>query len=178
VDCSDHEVNIKILLDRLVREGALDRDGRNALLVEMTDEVAELVLDDNRGQNALLGVGRAHAKGMIRVHRRFVDDLEARRGIDRELEVLPDDAGFTALEAAGEGLTGPELATLVAHAKLDLHARVLSSDLPDTSVFADRLAEYFPRPLRERFPAAVADHPLRRRSSRRCWSTRWSTRRG
>ena len=162
VDCSDHEVNIKILLDRLVADGELDRDARNELLVEMTDEVAELVLADNRAQNALLGVGRAHAKSMIRVHRRFVADLEERRGIDRELEVLPDKAGFAALEAAGEGLTGPELATLVAHAKLDLHARVLASDLPDTTAFAERLPEYFPHPLRERFPKAVTEHPLRR----------------
>jgi glutamate dehydrogenase len=162
VDSSDHEVNIKIPLDRLVAAGELDRNGRNALLAEMTDEVAELVLDDNRAQNALLGVGRAHAPGMIRVHRRFVADLEARRGIDRRLEVLPDGAGFTALEAAGLGLSGPELATLVAHAKLDLHSRVLASDLPDAPVFAARLAEYFPRPLRERFPQAIAEHPLRR----------------
>jgi glutamate dehydrogenase len=99
---------------------------------------------------------------MVRVHRRFVADLETRRGIDRELEVLPDKAGFAALESAGQGLTGPELATLVAHAKLDLHARVLASDLPDTSAFSGRLPEYFPRPLRERFPEAIADHPLRR----------------
>ena len=162
VDCSDHEVNIKILLDRLVADGTVDREARNALLVEMTDEVSALVLADNRTQNALLGVGRAHAPGMVRVHRRFVADLETRRGIDRELEVLPDKAGFAALESAGQGLTGPELATLVAHAKLDLHARVLASDLPDTAAFSSRLPEYFPRPLRERFPEAIADHPLRR----------------
>jgi glutamate dehydrogenase len=162
VDCSDHEVNIKILLDRLVTAGRLDRDHRNRLLGVMTDEVADLVLADNRGQNVLLGIGRAHAPGMIRVHRRFVADLEARRGIDRDLEVLPDDAGFRALEAAGEGLTSPELSTLVAHAKLDLHARVLASDLPDSPAFADRLVEYFPRPLRERFTEAIAGHPLRR----------------
>jgi glutamate dehydrogenase len=99
---------------------------------------------------------------MVRVHRRFVADLETRRGIDRQLEVLPDKAGFAALESAGQGLTGPELATLVAHAKLDLHARVLASDLPDTAAFSSRLPEYFPRPLRERFPEAIADHPLRR----------------
>jgi glutamate dehydrogenase len=162
VDCSDHEVNIKILLDRLVTAGQLDRDTRNTLLAEMTDEVADLVLADNRAQNALLGVGRAHATGMVRVHRRFVADLEERRGIVRRLEVLPDDAGFTALEAAGQGLTSPELSTLVAHAKLDLHTRVLTSDLPDTPAFAERLPEYFPQPLRERFPDAITEHPLRR----------------
>ena len=130
----------------------------------MTDEVAELVLDDNRGQNALLGVGRAHAPGMIRVHRRFLDDLEARRGIDRHLEVLPDDAGFAALEAEGAGLTSPELATLVAHAKLDLHARVLSSDLPDTPAFAEPARRVLPPPAAgavprgdRRAPAAPRD---------------------
>ena len=176
VDCSDHEVNIKILLDRLVADGALDRDARNALLVEMTDEVAELVLADNRAQNALLGVGRAHATGMIRVHRRFVADLETRRGIDRHLEVLPDEAGFAALEAAGHGLTGPELATLVAHAKLDLHARVLASDLPDTAAFSRAAAGVLPAPAARavprrdrRAPAAPGDphDPAGQRDRRR-----------
>ena len=162
VDCSDHEVNIKILADRLVTEGRLDRDARNELLAEMTDDVAGLVLDDNRAQNAVLGVARAQAPGMIRVHRRFVADLEARRGIDRQLEVLPDDAGFEALEAAGKGLCSPELATLLAHAKLDLHPRVLASDVPDTPAFRRRLPEYFPRALRDRFPDAIGEHPLRR----------------
>jgi glutamate dehydrogenase len=162
VDCSDHEVNIKILLDGLVTSGEVDRDARNTLLAEMTDEVAELVLADNRGQNRLLGVGRAHAAEMIRVHRRFVADLEARRDLDRRLDVLPDHAGFKALEAAGQGLSSPELAALVAHAKLDLADAVLASDLPDTPAFRDRLPEYFPRPLRERFADAIAGHPLRR----------------
>jgi glutamate dehydrogenase len=162
VDCSDHEVNIKILLDRLVTAGELDRDGRNALLESMTDEVAELVLGDNRDQNAVLGVGRAHAVGMVNVHRRLTADLEARTGLDRRLEVLPDDSEFARMEEARVGLTGPELATLLAHTKLDLTARVLSSELPDAQAFAPRLAEYFPAPLRERFPAAITRHPLRR----------------
>ena len=143
----------------------------------MTDEVAELVLDDNRGQNTLLGVGRAHAPGMLRVHRRFLDDLEARRGIDRHLEVLPDAAGFTALEAEGAGLTSPELATLVAHAKLDLHARVLSSDLPDTPAFAGRLPSTSPTRCGSGSPRRSPRIRCAGRSSRRCWSTRPSTRR-
>ena len=142
----------------------------------MTDEVAELVLADNRAQNALLGVGRAHAPGMVRVHRRFVADLETRRGIDRQLEVLPDKAGFAALESAGQGLTGPELATLVAHAKLDLHARVLASDLPDTAAFSRPAAGVLPAPAARAVPRG--DRRRTRcagRSSRRCWSTRPST---
>ncbi|WP_433558507.1 NAD-glutamate dehydrogenase [Pseudonocardia xinjiangensis] len=162
VDCSDHEVNIKILLDRLVAAGELDRTGRNALLVEMTDEVSDLVLDDNRDQNVVLGIARAHAASMVNVHGRLTTDLVARHGLDRKLEVLPDKKGFAALEAAGAGLTSPELATLLAHTKLDLTTQVLATDLPDSSTFTARLPEYFPRPLRERFPAAIAGHPLRR----------------
>ena len=162
VDCSDHEVNIKILLDRLVAEGELNRAGRNALLASMTDEVAELVLADNRDQNAVLGIARAHAPAMANVHRRLVADLVARRGLDRELEVLPEDAGFAVREAAGLGLTSPELATLLAHTKLDLTAQVLATDLPDAAAFAARLPDYFPHPLRERFAAAITRHPLRR----------------
>jgi glutamate dehydrogenase len=90
VDCSDHEVNIKILLDRLVAAGELDREARNAVLVEMTDEVCELVLDDNRDQNVVLGVGRAHAASMVGVHGRLISELAVRHGLDRELDVLPD----------------------------------------------------------------------------------------
>ncbi|MDN5919702.1 MAG: NAD-glutamate dehydrogenase, partial [Pseudonocardia sp.] len=162
VDCSDHEVNIKILLDRLVTAGELDRPGRNELLASMTDEVGDLVIDDNVEQNAVLGVSRSHAAKMANVHSRMIDDLAARAGLDRDLEVLPDHAGFDELEAAEQGLTGPELATLLAHTKLDLTDRLVTSDLPDVGAFASRLPEYFPAPLRERFPDAVRTHPLRR----------------
>ncbi len=162
VDCSDHEVNIKILLDRLVTAGELDRPARDEFLASMTDEVGELVLDDNVDQNAVLGVSRSHAASMANVHGRMIDDLAARTGLDRELEVLPDPAGFDELEAAGQGLTGPELATLLAHTKLDLTHRLGGSELPDVAAFAARLPEYFPAPLRDRFPDAVRTHPLRR----------------
>jgi glutamate dehydrogenase len=162
VDCSDHEVNIKIFLDRLVAAGELDRNARNALLAEMTDEVGALVLADNRDQNAVLGIARAHAPSMLIVHSRLTADLEARRGLDRELEVLPDADGFAALEAANAGLTSPELATLLAHTKLDLTTQVLATDLPDAAAFAARLPEYFPQAVRERFAGAVRRHPLRR----------------
>ncbi len=162
VDCSDHEVNIKILLDRLVAAGELDRTARNAVLVEMTDEVGTLVLADNTDQNAVLGVARAHAADMVNVHARLTTDLSVRHGLDRELDVLPTEAGFAALEAAGNGLTSPELSTLLAHTKLDLTAQVLATDLPDAAAFAGRLPQYFPRAMRERFPAAIAGHPLRR----------------
>ncbi|HEY1973303.1 MAG TPA: NAD-glutamate dehydrogenase [Pseudonocardia sp.] len=162
VDCSDHEVNIKILLDRLMRAGALDREDRDGLLRAMTDDVGTLVLADNVSQNATLGVSRSHAARTVAVHRRMVADLEARRGLDRALDLLPDAAGFAALEAAGAGLSSPELATLLAHVKLDLKASILDTELPDRPELADRLTAYFPAALTERFAAALAGHPLRR----------------
>jgi glutamate dehydrogenase len=162
VDCSDHEVNIKILLDRLVAAGDLDREARNTLLADMTDDVSELTLEDNCDQNVALGVARAHAAPMANVHARLITELEARHELERELDVLPTAAEFAEMEAAGQGLSSPELATLLAHTKLDLTAQVLASDLPDAPAFAGRLPEYFPRALRERFPAAIGRHPLRR----------------
>ncbi|GAA3580707.1 NAD-glutamate dehydrogenase [Amycolatopsis ultiminotia] len=162
VDCSDHEVNIKILLDHLVAGGALEHTRRNELLGEMTDEVGALVLADNYRQNAVLGVSRAHAQPMVSVHARQVAALVAKGAFDRKLEALPGNTQFRALEKAGEGLTSPELATLLAHVKLDLKDELLGSDLPDSEVFARRLPEYFPEPLRERFADAIAQHPLRR----------------
>ncbi|MFC0547727.1 NAD-glutamate dehydrogenase [Kutzneria chonburiensis] len=162
VDCSDHEVNIKILLDHLVAEGQLDREHRNELLAEMTDEVGMLVLRDNYWQNSVLGVSRAHAAPMLSVHARLVDDLEANHGLDRNLEALPSSMQFKALEKAGDGLTSPELATLLAHVKLAIKDEVLASTLPDSDVFVRRLPEYFPSKLREQFGNAIGSHPLRK----------------
>ena len=162
VDCSDHEVNIKILLDRLVDDGVLPAEQRNPLLAEMTDEVAGLVLADNYAQNEVLGIGRAHAAPMLSVHARLVDHLAATRGLDRKLEVLPTRAQFAALEQAGDRLTSAELATLLAHVKLALKDDVLHSELPDTDVYAEILPDYFPTPLRERYRDAIFAHPLHR----------------
>lgn len=162
VDCSDHEVNIKVLLDRPVADGSLDRSSRNELLASMTDDVADLVLADNVAQNEVLGVARAHAAGMVAVHGRMVTDLVERTGLNRELEVLPSAAEFDELAAERTGLSSPELATLLAHTKLDLTDRLLATDLPDRPAFEPTLPAYFPVPLRERFGQAVRNHPLRR----------------
>jgi glutamate dehydrogenase len=162
VDCSDHEVNIKILLDHLVVTGSLGAEQRNELLEQMTDEVGELVLADNYRQNAVLGVSRAHAGPMVSVHQRLVAALVAKGAFDRKLEALPSSAEFRALEKAGDGLTSPELATLMAHVKLDLKDELLASELPDSEVFSRRLPEYFPKPLREQFGEAIFQHPLKR----------------
>ncbi|MCA1186971.1 MULTISPECIES: NAD-glutamate dehydrogenase [unclassified Saccharopolyspora] len=161
VDCSDHEVNIKVLLDHLVAEGELDGEQRNELLAEMTDEVAELVLADNYRQNEVLGVSRAHAAPMVSVHARQITALEE-GGLDRDLEALPSKKELRDREKSGTGLTSPELATLLAHVKLSLKEQVLASDLPDADAFSGRLPDYFPLPLRERYADAIPAHPLRR----------------
>ncbi|MFI6097628.1 NAD-glutamate dehydrogenase [Lentzea sp. NPDC051213] len=162
VDCSDHEVNIKILLDHLVREGSLEQLQRNEVLGEMTDEVGELVLADNYSQNNVLGVSRAHAAPMLSVHARLTADLEARGALNRKLEALPSAAEFKALEKNGDGLTSPELATLLAFTKLTLKEELLASDIPTIDTFTRKLPDYFPSLLRERFGGDIPNHPLAR----------------
>ena len=162
VDCSDHEVNIKVLLDQVVTRGGLASEQRDALLVEMTDQVAELVLRDNREQNELLGNARYNARAMLPVHRRYLRQLESNGALDRELEFLPSDAELEARAAAGAGLTSPEFAVLTAYAKNTLKSDLLRTSLPDEPWFERHLVEYFPSPLPSRFRDDVLRHPLRR----------------
>ncbi|MEU0540769.1 NAD-glutamate dehydrogenase [Nocardia sp. NPDC005978] len=162
VDCSDHEVNIKVLLDGVVSGGQLPESERNPLLASMTDEVAALVLQDNVSQNFLMGLSRAEAPRMLNVHKRVIEELEERRGVDRELEALPNDAEIKHRTELGIGLTSPELSNLMAHVKLSLKSDLLAGDLPDSPYFSARLPHYFPTALRTRFGAAIKKHRLRR----------------
>ncbi|MFC8529424.1 NAD-glutamate dehydrogenase [Nocardia sp. NPDC057227] len=163
VDCSDHEVNIKVLLDAAVSAGELAAADRDPLLASMTDEVAELVLRNNIAQNVRLGISRADAPAMLGVHRRLIGALESGHGLDRRLAALPTDAELDRRGADGRGLSSPELANLMAHVKLALKAELLDGELLDGPAFAGVLPGYFPAPLRERFGAAISRHPLRRR---------------
>ncbi len=162
VDCSDHEVNIKILIDSLVTAGKVAAEDRTDLLLSMTDEVGRLVLVDNVSQNDLMGTSRANAASLLNVHARMIKDLVAERGLNRELEALPSDKEIGRRIDAGMGLTSPELATLMAHVKLALKADLLDGDLPDQEVFASRLPSYFPATLREQFVPDIRAHQLRR----------------
>src|SRR6476661_107406 len=162
VDCSDHEVNIKILIDSLVTTGKVTAQERTDLLLSMTDEVGELVLVDNKDQNDLLGTSRANAASLLPVHSRQIKDLESEAGLNRELEALPSEKEIRRRTEAGIGLTSPELSTLMAHVKLDLKQKVLATELPDQEVFAARLPRYFPTPLREQFGTEIRSHQLRR----------------
>ena len=162
VDCSDHEVNIKIALDQLVSDGELTIKQRSDLLVEMTDEVAELVLDNNRAQTLALMIARRQSLSMVNVHARYLEALETDGELDRQLEFLPTDKQIAERQAAGSGLRAPEFAVMIAYTKnLDVE-EILASDLPDSPVLEADLLEYFPTALRERFPDAIRQHRLRR----------------
>ncbi|MDT5205171.1 MAG: glutamate dehydrogenase [Mycobacterium sp.] len=162
VDCSDHEVNIKILVDAQVTAGKIDPAERTELLESMTDEVAELVLADNADQNDLMGTSRANAPSLLPVHADQIKYLVAERGLNRELEALPSEKEIARRLEAGLGLTSPELATLMAHVKLTLKDELLETDLPDQEVFARKLPSYFPSQLRARCGSAIRSHQLRR----------------
>ena len=160
VDTSDHEVNIKILLDGRVRAGELTPDSRNALLASMTDDVAASVLKDNYRQNVVLANARAGASRMISVHQRLIHELARTVGLDRALEGLPDDEELTVRREADRGLTSPELAVLLAFTKIDVTAALVDSDLARDPWFESALMGYFPPAVRDRYPAAVTAHPL------------------
>ncbi len=162
VDTSDHEVNIKIALNAVVARGALDAEHRAALLGEMTDEVAAAVLTDNHAQNATLAGETASARSLLDAHQRFLRALERSGRLQRAVEALPDDRQLAERRRDGQGLTSPELSVLLAYAKLATDAAVLDSSLPDDPALEQLLVDYFPHALRERFPEAVAAHPLRR----------------
>ena len=162
VDCSDHEVNIKVLLGDVIAEGEMTLKQRNHLLDEMTDEVAELVLDSNRAQTLALMIARKQGLPMVNVHARYLDLLENEGWLDRALEFLPTDKQIAERQSAGSGLRAPEFAVMIAYTKNANVTEILKTDLPDDPVLQDDLVEYFPTPLRERFHDEILRHRLRR----------------
>jgi glutamate dehydrogenase len=162
VDTSDHEVNLKILLDRAVASGEIDRDERNALLQSVTDDVAAHVLRDNYGQNVLLGMARKLSPALHSVHQRVMHLLEESGELDRALEFLPSDKEMEQREAEGIGLVSPENSVLVAYVKMTLKGHIDASTLPDEPWFQRVLAGYFPPAISQRFESSLGSHPLHR----------------
>jgi glutamate dehydrogenase len=160
VACSDREVNIKILVDGAVADGDLTGKQRNALLADMTDDVAELVLKDNYEQGETISLSEAQAPEMLDVHERYIERLEQSRGLDRRLEGLPGGDAIAERKREHRGLTRPELATLLAYSKIDLYAQLLDSDVPEDPYLSAELEHYFPPPLPERFGDRMRDHRL------------------
>ena len=162
VDTSDHEVNIKILLNQVVADGDMTVKQRNALLAEMTDEVGRLVLRNNYAQNAVLANAVAQASSMVNVHSRMINRLEAAGQLDRALEFLPAEKVIRDRQQNGRGLSQPELSVLLAYTKITLADELLATGLPDDPYFRSALHQYFPTALRTRFADAIDNHPLRR----------------
>lgn len=161
VDCSDHEVNLKILLSLAERSGDLTRKQRNQVLESMADDVCELVLENNYVQNETLAAAKAQAPGMVQVHQRLMAWLENEAGLERVVEALPTDSKLHARRSKGRGLTTPELAVVLAHTKNLVTEQLVDSDLAQDPAFEQRLLEYFPPRIRDEFADLVAQHPLR-----------------
>ena len=162
VDCSDHEVNIKVLLDAIVENGDMTGKQRNELLGEMTEEVARLVLDDNYEQTQAISKAAALAYPMINIHVRYIQALEQSGRLNREIEFLPSDEVLAERRSNGIGLTSPELSIVLSYAKITLYKDLLASDVPEDPYFAEEFENYFPGPLRERFREQMKEHRLRR----------------
>jgi glutamate dehydrogenase len=162
VNCSDYEVNIKILLDGVVADGDLTTKQRDRLLAEMTAEVADLVLVENYRQTQALAVAGMQAPGMVDVHKRHLRWLEQVASLDRELEGLPSDDELNERRSDSTGLSAPELAVVMAYTKIAVKAGLLDGELPDDPVGRDLLRAYFPAPIRQRYADRLDGHQLRR----------------
>ena len=161
VDCSDHEVNIKILLSDVVSRGKLSVDQRNKLLRQMTDDVAELVLKDNYQQAQSLSLQKFRAKDTLGLHTVLIRTMEKEGLINRQLEGLPDEETMARLAREGRGLTRPELSILTAYAKMDIYKKLLASNVPDDPALEYLLFDYFPKAL-HKFASEIKAHKLRR----------------
>lgn len=162
VDCSDHEVNIKVALADAKHSGRLTEPARVKLLVAMTDEVAAHVLEDNRLQALALSIAEARGVRAMGAQVRLIETLEDTGQLDRKTEGLADSASLIRRAADGSGLTRPELAVLLSSAKLALQAAIEASKLPDDALFADDLLAYFPAAMQRKFKAEIDGHQLRR----------------
>ncbi|WP_313432598.1 NAD-glutamate dehydrogenase domain-containing protein, partial [Pseudomonas sp.] len=162
VDCSDHEVNIKILLNEVVQGGDMTEKQRNQLLGSMTDEVAGLVLGNNYKQTQALSLAARRARERIAEYKRLMADLESRGKLDRAIEFLPSEEQLAERLAAGQGLTRAELSVLISYSKIDLKEQLLKSQVPDDDYLTRDMETAFPPSLVSKFADAMRRHRLKR----------------
>ncbi len=160
VDCSDHEVNIKVALNGLVTAGDMTGKQRNQLLEDMTDEVSSLVLANNQRQTRTLSIARLHAATRKSEYRRFITFMESAAGLDRALEFLPTDEELS--ERPGQGLTRPELSVLLAYAKIHIKQALVDTSIDEDPVVHREILGAVPAALRDRFESVILNHPLRK----------------
>ena len=162
VDCSDHEVNIKILVGAIIDAGKLAETDRSAFLAGMTEEVGNLVLKDNYFQTQTLSISGVRADKLIDAQARFIRHQERTGRLNRAVEFLPSDEEMAARKAKKQGLTSPERAVLLAYSKMELFDELVKSDLIDDKYVADALVTYFPTALQQKYLSAMQKHPLKR----------------
>jgi glutamate dehydrogenase len=162
VDTSDHEVNIKILLNGEVQKRKLTLPARNKLLADMTDEVAQLVLNDNYRQNQAISLMERMSVHRLGSKQHFIRTLESQGLLDRQIEFLPSDAEIAERKARGQGLTRPELSVLLSYSKIVLFQQLLDSDVPEDPYLSKELVRYFPKPLQAKYAKSMEGHRLKR----------------
>ena len=162
VDCSDHEVNIKILLGSIMSNGDITEKQRNQLLEAMTDEVAELVLRDNYTQTQAISLVASRAPQKLYEHARFIDLMEKKDMLNRDLEFLPDQQQINERQADNKGLTKPEISVLLSYSKMVYFDALMNSEIPDDDFLATELTDYFPKVLGEKYRQEMKSHRLRR----------------
>ena len=162
VNCSDHEVNIKILLNEVVANGDMTEKQRNKLLAEMTSEVSTLVLRDNYKQTQAISLMARRTKENLDMYIRYINDLEQRGKLDRDLEFLPAEKELVERRSKSHGLTRPEISVLLAYSKTILKAAVLKSDVPEDPYLSKELVREFPEPLHGKYFEQMQQHSLRR----------------
>lgn len=162
VDCSDHEVNIKILLTRLTQGGDMTLKQRNSLLADMTDNVGTLVLEDNYLQTEAISLEHRQGLSLLPVHTRFMQTLEKNGKLSRRIEYLPNDSQLQERTKQGQSLSQPELAVLLAYAKIALYQDLLAGQTVDAAEWDSLLTRYFPSRLGQEYGPQLPQHPLRR----------------
>lgn len=162
VDTSDHEVNIKILLNGEVQKKKLSMPDRNKLLAQMTDEVGQLVLNDNYRQNQAISLMERMSVHRLGSKQHFIHTLESQGLLDRQIEFLPSDAEIAERKARGQGLTRPELAVLLSYSKIVLFQQLLDSNVPEDPYLSKELVRYFPQPLQAKYAKGMENHRLKR----------------
>ena len=162
VDCSDHEVNIKIAFSRMVLRKEMSLDERNHLLEDMTDEVAQLCLRNNYTQTQIIDIVLMRSAELMHEHRRFIRHLEKHRVLRRKLEYLPSDKEITERIARNQGLTAPEISILLPYSKLFYKNALLASEIAEEPFAESVLLDYFPEPMRAPFREEILSHPLKK----------------
>lgn len=162
VDCSDNEVNIKILLNQLVNEGELTKKHRDQLLYDMTDDVSRIVLEDCYRQTHTISITELKGVSLVKEQLRFIHELEKTGKLDRELEFLPNDEEIAERQVQGKGFTRPELSVLVAYGKMVLKEQFAIDEINDNPYYIPTLIKAFPPKLQKKYADQIQQHPLRK----------------